>query len=169
MKGQLSIDYYISLIVFVVFVTYLFFQLLRFTPLYLHEINSQRLRSEAYQISELLINDPGEPSNWHEANESDVKRIGLSDHSMNKTNTLSYPKIMSLSIYDCSEPAEYNKIRNWLGTEDEFSLLLINRVDDTTLLNCFPSQVKSGVIRVDVGRIVAIGQNSYGELTLQLW
>jgi hypothetical protein len=65
MKGQFSVEYIVSMTIFIGFVTYIIFSIWRFIPNYLSELRNERIRSEAYQISELLINDPGEPMDWN--------------------------------------------------------------------------------------------------------
>jgi len=64
MKAQISYEYYFSLVLFVIFVLYVVFYVISTVPSYTREIKSQLLMSEAYQISELLVNDPGEPYSW---------------------------------------------------------------------------------------------------------
>jgi hypothetical protein len=64
MKSQLSMEYYISLTIFILFIGYIFFQLILRSPQFIMEVENERLRSESYQISELLVNNPGEPINW---------------------------------------------------------------------------------------------------------
>ena len=78
MKAQISYDFYFSLVVFVLFISFLFFRLITFLPFYSDEISIQRLRSEAYQISEILINDAGHPGNWH-TDMPNAKRLCLAD------------------------------------------------------------------------------------------
>ena len=56
MKGQISIDYYVSLIIFIFFVVYFLFQITNLVPVFIGQMEEQRMRSETYQISELLIN-----------------------------------------------------------------------------------------------------------------
>ena len=65
MKAQISfVEYIVSFSIFSVFVAYLFFRLLSYMPAYLNELRGEKLRSEAYQLSEFLINDLGEPLSW---------------------------------------------------------------------------------------------------------
>jgi len=64
MKAQASFEYYFSLVLFVMFATYIVFQTISVTSVYRREIRNRLLKTEAYQISELLVNDLGEPINW---------------------------------------------------------------------------------------------------------
>ena len=165
MKAQLSFEFYFAIIVFVIFVTSLFFKLITFFPLYSYEITSQRVRSEAYQISELLANNIGYPGNWY-TDVSNVKLLGLSDETTNKTNLLSAAKITALNNL-CQ--TDYNKVLSLLDINDGFSLLLVNRNVDPTqvLITCLPAEVASRS-RADVRRIVAFS-STFGELTVQVW
>jgi|GEM_PF-1696293 hypothetical protein len=64
MKAQASFEYYFSLVLFIMFATYIVFQTISITSVYRREIRNRLLKTEAYQISELLVNDLGEPINW---------------------------------------------------------------------------------------------------------
>lgn len=165
MKGQFGIDFYVALILFVVFVTYLFFQLLQSFPAYTSAVNLQILKSEAFQISEILANDPGQPLNWDEIAENSIERVGLSDHTVNKTNLLSVNKITNFQTKCVSD---YEDIRRWLATDYQLSILLINIEDGTTLVNCFPPQTITRGERVEMTRIVGLDSGSYGNLTVGL-
>ncbi len=166
MKAQLSFEYYISLIIFIVFVTYLFFQLLNYAPNYFNEVKLQRLRSEAYQISELLVNDAGYPDTW---DSGDAKRLGLLDQSQNKINFLSWNKITKFNDM-CK--SSYISIRNLLGAEDNLKILLVDKNTQSSLIDCSAPD-NPGRNRADIRRTVAyrnsFGGLSFGELTVQAW
>lgn len=165
MKSQFSIDFYVAIIVFVLFSTYILFQVISFTPSYIREINNQRLKSEAFQISELLINDPGEPLNWEDLDENQIKRIGFSNHIVNYTNYLSLRKIQRIGI--CDE-IKYEKVKKWLAIKESFSLLLKNLKSNEILISCFPAQ-KIPKELIVISRIVYLDSGDYGVLTLELW
>jgi hypothetical protein len=168
MKGQFTIDTYIILVLFVFFTTYLFFQVLGISPTYLSEMRYQRLQSEVYQVSELLLNDPGEPIDWH-TNPGAAKRIGLSDQTQNKTNLLSLEKVIALANL-CTN---YQDVANKLGITDyQFIISVVNltAVPAQLPVICAPSGITvSKASVVSITRTVALGQNSYGQLTLQMW
>ncbi len=65
MKGQFSVEYIIAITLFVSFVFYIFFNMLKYLPAYSGAVSAEFVRSEAYQISELLLNDQGEPTVWY--------------------------------------------------------------------------------------------------------
>ncbi|MEM7825075.1 MAG: hypothetical protein QXO27_03840 [Candidatus Aenigmatarchaeota archaeon] len=161
MKGQLSIEYYISLILFVFFIVYLSFQIVKITPTYIRELKNENLRIEAYQLSELLINDPGEPINWD--SQPQVKRIGLSSNE-NKTNLLSGNKIAAMKT-KCS--TNYEDVRRLIGTEYYFSLFLTNETLRQTI--CQPTNFPVRETNTTITRVVAIDDNSIGNLSLFVW
>jgi hypothetical protein len=164
MKGQFGMEQLISLSIFIAFVAYFFFQFLSLRPTYLNEVKNERLRSEAYQISELLVNDPGYPVNWN-ANPSLTQRAGLSDETANKTNLLSLAKI---SAFDSQCASDYYKVKKWIGAENDFSIFLTDKSTGALKIGCYNKAIVSQGINVTVRRIVAFGP-SYGELILQMW
>ena len=138
---------------------------MRISPQFITEVKNERLRSEAYQISELLINDAGQPINWNSP--PPVKRVGLSDNS-NKTNLLSQGKIAAFNT-SCS--SDYDNIRKLIGigTEYYFSLNLTDSNSGQTLIDCNPPLAVIKTAKVTITRITALNQTTFGELTLQLW
>jgi len=174
MKAQLSFEYYFALIIFVMFVSSLFLKLITFFPFYSAEIENQRLRSEAYQISELLINDVGYPGNWYEVYESElekVKRLGLSDGGKNKTNLISMDKATAFNdLCQSSLPLGYDKVLELLDVKDGFWVLLTNdKVDSPEILiGCSPNEFSSK-IRTNITRIIAFDDGSFGQLRVSVW
>lgn len=168
-KAQLSFDFYFALVVFVVFISSVFFKLITFFPFYSSEITNQIIRSEAYQISEILINDVGYPGNWYDGDKvsiTDIKRLGLSDEIKNKTNILSTSKITAFDTLCKTEG--HDKILELLDIKDGFWVLL-KRIDPPgVLIEC--SQEESVTkARADITRIVAFDDGSFGELRLSVW
>ena len=162
MKAQLSIEYYVSLIIFILFVSYLFFQLITLSPQFNRELENERLRSESYQISELLVNDPGEPIDWPIKT---VKRLGLSSN-LNKTNLLSEAKI---SAFQLKCDSDYEDVKKLIGTEYYFSINLTNIDSNEKLIECGPPIPVIKQMKVSMTRIVALDSNNVCNLTLQLW
>jgi len=171
MKAQISfVEYLVAFSVFVTFVAYIFFRLVNFMPIYREEIKDELIRSETYQISELLINDPGDPVNWNSligVSENQIKRIGLSDSSKSKTNFLSVDKINALRA-KCPVGGYGNELKNWIDTEYQFSLILTDKTGGVPPLDCHPPQVISKRIKASIRRVVAF-DSGYGELVLQVW
>jgi len=165
MKAQISfVEYLTSMLVFIGFVTFISIQVSSFIPNYLSEVRKERMRSEAFQLSELLINDPGEPINWISTNFDNVKRLGLSDEKENKTNFLSESKIIAFNS-NCS--ANYEKIKEKLGTDYDFSVYLFDSKGQPKI-ECSPNTIAFRGINITITRMVAFG-NDFGELILEVW
>ena len=137
-------------------------------PIFVDDVRKDATRSETFQISELLINDPGEPVNW---NLSNVKRVGLQNQNQNKQNLIDKAKIDIL--YDCS--TQYQEFQRKIGTTREFSLIIfdINSVNGqrTLLYSCFPPQITKTTVNATVKRVTAYtdgGQTKLAELIVQV-
>jgi len=61
LKGQLTIQYLASFIFFLGLVIYIYFSYSANLPAFVEEVRKEDVRSKAFQLSEILINDPG---NW---------------------------------------------------------------------------------------------------------
>jgi len=120
-KGQLSADFYIALIVFLGFLAYITFQLFQIAPASSANLKEETIRIEAYQLSELLINDGGHPNDWETKPLTDIKRIGLSDATKNVANYLSSLKVDRFKAI-C---ADFNDIKNLLDIDDSESITFI--------------------------------------------
>jgi len=169
MKGQISfVEYLVAMTIFITFSVYFFYYLMSFLPNYLNQLESERIRSEAYQISEMLINDPGEPTNWY-LNPNNAKRIGFSDENFNQTNLLSLDKINAIGIA-CT--IGYKKIKKLIGSDLDFSIILRKKPSNNVLLACVPLSSPTKVTNVTIRRIVSINTPAgleLGELILQVW
>ena len=166
MKGQISfVEYLAALVLFMTSVLYIAFQLVSFVPQYLNQVNNEAVRIDAYQISELLANDPGNPINWYSS--TPIYRMGLSSENANKTNFLSLQKITAFDN-NCKGSGYYNVKRN-ISSRGDFVVLLFNRTANSgkLLINCRPPSVFSPSINTSVRRIVAIDSNDIGELIVQ--
>ena len=164
-KGQVSVEYIVSLILFIVFMSFFFVQLLNQQPIYMRELRTETIRSEAYQISELLINDAGYPINWN-LDPDNAQRVGFSSN-LNKTNLLSMNKINAIGV-NCKD-IWYNNLKNKIGAEDDFSLFIYQQPGNTPLLACYPTQIILRDINITFKRPVAFDDGNYGELVLQMW
>lgn len=166
MKGEISVlEFVISLSVFIGVVAYVFFLLLKYYPIYLSEVENERKWLEAYQISEILVNDPGEPKNWESLSLNEIKRFGLSEISENRTNLISLSKVSKLREY-CND---YETVKKKLDSNFYFSLFLVNLNDKSVLLECLPPKVVVTPSNISVRRILAFSTGGYGELTVQVW
>jgi hypothetical protein len=145
---------------------------MNFYPVYLNEIRNERIRSESYQISEILTNDPGKPLRWY-ADTNDVTRVGLSDETKNKTNVLSLVKINTFDS-ECKKNSYngYYNIKKWLASDYDLSITLIDKTyssEGNVLINCHPpAPTAVRAINTTVRRIVSF-DSGYGELIIQMW
>jgi len=167
MKGQISfVEYLAALTIFIVSVLYIAIQLTGFVPQYLNAVNNEKIRIDTYQISELLVNDPGNPMNWYSS--SPIYRMGLSNESVNVTNYLSLQKIKAFNNY-CNAPGGYSNIKKNISSTQDFSILLFNRTGNSgaILIKCEPPVVYSSLLNIAIRRIVAIDSKDIGELIVQ--
>ena len=136
----------------------------------MEEVEKEATRSRAYQLSELLINDPGEPKNWNQTSSNDeIKRIGLSDETLNRQNLISSKKTGKLdNDFDCLDDGEYNQLREKLGLEDEYFSIIISEIDIENngnripIYTCIPSPSAIRSVNTTITRIIVI--NDTGEL-----
>ena len=153
MKGQLSIQYLVAFVVFIGISTYIYFAYSQNVPSFLDEIRKETYKSEVFQISEMLMNDPGEPLEWSKSN---VQRIGLSDDSKDKQNYISKNKMDILKEYDCLKVSDYEELKNKIGTYENVTIMIfdvnLNDGSRQSLFSCFPphgftTSIKSKVVR----------------------
>jgi hypothetical protein len=172
-RGQINVEYIVTMTLFITMALYFATQVMQRTPIYLRASRTEYLQSEAYQISELLINNMGEPANWEtiwQSAPSSVMRLGLS--SGNKTNLLSVSKVQMLGTACGAAPDYYNNVRQRLGVESndyQISLFVKDIASGVTLLDCMPTQIVSRQGVVTFKRLVALSSGDYGELTIQAW
>lgn len=163
MKAQISfVEYLVAFVIFVIFLGYFSIQILKVVPEYLNRMRGVTIMSETYQISEILVNDPGYPIDWTKDN---VQRLGLSDETKNITNYLSLRKINEIGS-SCTPG--YDKIKASLASDQDFSIILINSSSGNNLIDCHPTTTAVREIKTTVRRIVSF-DSSYGELIIQMW
>ncbi len=159
MKGQ-YFEQYFTLALFIIICSYFFLQVIIATPRYLNEHRFQILNSKAFQISEILLNDPGYPIDW-ENDPINVIRFGLNDQNSNKTNFIKINKAIKFN-QECS--SDYQNIKNKLGVSKEFdfsiSLIFSN---GTQLINCTMPSFKPYKMKETIKRI---GYSKDGFFTL---
>lgn len=162
MKGLLTIEYLISFIAFIILITYIYLSYSANIPTFISEVNKEAVRSDAYQLSEILINDPGEPPNWNQSSSNnDIKRVGLSDQNSNKANLINFNKTEKLkNNFTCSDPDLYKSLQKKLAMDEQFSIIIseINMTNGNRelLYACNPPTPLKTAINITVTRIVAI-------------
>lgn len=157
MKTQVGFEQFAAISIFVSAVLFLIYQLLTYYSTYLTEIKRMFLLSEAYQVSELLVNDVGSPANWYEG---EIKRIGLINETLNKTNVLSLLKVNS-AITICN--SDYQKFKKMLDLKNEINLFVY--LEGNLMANCS----RGADTGIKFSRIVSFDNGSYGELVVWLY
>jgi len=127
MKGQVTIEFIISVSVFIGVVVFLAFNIINsITPLHESAVNEIK-RSQAYQASELLLFDTGEPKNWDKDN---VIRLGLSTGEPYK---ISSEKLQKLNE-TCND---YDKLKNLLSIGNRsYIAIVVSDMDGNIIVNC---------------------------------
>lgn len=167
-KGQLSVDFYVSLIVFLGLMGYIAFQLFEITPVTSTNTQEESIRIEAYQISEILANDVGHPTDWETKSLSEIKRIGLSDSSKSLTNYLSRAKLDRLRTICATDG--YQAVRDKLDVKDEMSITFVEHALPTDVTWVCKSAVPtSKEISFNISRTVSIDGIAFGELIIEVW
>jgi hypothetical protein len=174
-KGQLTMQYLASFIFFIGLIVYVYFAYAENIPNYIQEVEKEDLRSKAYQLSEVLINDNGQPTNWNHLTDNQILRIGLSDETSNKTNLISYEKVIKLDTLCGNTDSEFQKVQKKLAMEKPFIIYVFN-ISQTDgqrklLLDCFPSKFPKNVLNATVKRIVALKSSTsidLAELIVQM-
>jgi hypothetical protein len=132
----------------------------------MEEVEKEDLRSKAYQLSEILVNDPGEPENWDTA--GSIKRIGLNDETYNKNNLISLGKVTALE----SRCGNYDEVKNLLGLDKSFSIIVFNISQSTgdrltpPLCSCVSPDLIKTSINTTVRRITALYNDNNGGIEL---
>jgi len=171
LKGQLTIQYLASFIFFIGLIIYIYFAYSANLPAFVEEVRKEDVRSKAFQLSEILLNDPGEPKNWNQSTTySELKRIGFADHDSNKNNLILKSKIDAFKTRwggSCGAPSKFKEIQEKLGLNQLFSILIFNITEDGNrqlLLDCVPSNFPKTSINATVKRITAL--NNSGKIEL---
>jgi hypothetical protein len=160
-KAQIGFEQVFSLLLFVFSITYLIYQLLSYYPSYIGEMRRESIFSEAYQISEILVNDYGDPTNWYSLPLDQIKRIGLLNESIGKSNVLSLIKISKANEI-CN--LNYQKFKQLLDLKNDISFVVyLNNNVVASCVHPFGERV------VKVNKIVAFDNGSYGELVIWLY
>lgn len=160
-KGLFNVEYLTVLILFIIFSTYFTFRMMEQKPTYIAEVQREIFRAESYRLSEMLVDDAGEPANWRAL--AGTKRIGLSDESKNVTNLVSEAKLLAMEQM-CG--ADYAAVKGLVGGQHDFSLVRIgsNGVPETV---CWPGA--TGDMKASITRFVAFSTGDYGKIVLQMW
>jgi len=120
MKAQLSIDFVLSLVIFIGVVAYVLLQTLAYQYDFLKEIKKQKLYAKAYALSEGLL------SRWM-------------DEKYNLTNLVSLVKIKN-DEQACN--SNYPNFKNSIGIDVDFGFYVFNSSNDL-IASCSSASKKS--------------------------
>ncbi len=169
LKGQLTIQYLASFIFFIGLIVYIYFAYSTNLPLFVEEVRKEDVRSKAFQLSEILLNDPGHPKDWwNEPNPDNIIRTGLSDEFSNEPNLISINKVNRLSSL-CS--SDFDDVQQKLALSKPFSIYVFN-ISQTTgergtpLIGCISPDFPKTSINATIKRITALNNTETGELEL---
>ncbi|MEM5801697.1 MAG: hypothetical protein QW350_00475 [Candidatus Aenigmatarchaeota archaeon] len=159
MNGQISIEYMISFSIFLGIVTYIYLQYIGNITPFTEDVLKEEKRAEAYQIADILINDPGEPINWDTLT---PKRVGLANESTNMTNWIKLSKINAL-------PCD---LLDKIFIQKPFNIMIFE-VDPNTgarsiLKTCISSNLRVDQINVTVTRYAIFDNGRIAELVVQV-
>jgi len=160
-KSQIGFEQVFSLFLFVFSVTSLIYQLLSYYPIYISEMKRESILSESYQISEILVNDYGEPSDWYSRPLNQIKRIGFLNESISKSSVLSFNKILKASDI-CN--SNYQQFKQFLDLKHDISFIVY--LNNNIVASCVRPIGERGA---KINRIVSFDNGSYGELVIWLY
>ncbi|MBI2005343.1 MAG: hypothetical protein HYS80_01115 [Candidatus Aenigmarchaeota archaeon] len=168
-KAQLSADFYVALLVFLGFLAYITFQLFQIAPASSSDVREESIRIEAYQISELLVNDIGHPLDWEAKSLAEIQRIGLSDSAKNITNYLLRAKVDQLKNI-CETPTGYQDVKNILDIQDEMSITFIEHALPSDIIWACTSPTPTNKENAfNISRTVSIGDTAFAEVIVEVW
>ena len=165
MKGQFTWDYIVSIAAFIAIVAYLSLQMINKAPSTLDTIRAEYLRSEAYQISEQLINNPGYPQDWET-----LQLSSLTDLVWQETNVLdTQASINSIAIGDVDGDSKNDIVA--VTNAEVLQLKQINNKWTSALIGNVPGgkTVAIGNVMLDSGNEIVVGALQTGSPNLVLY
>jgi len=172
LKGQLTIQYLASFIFFIGLIIYIYFAYSANLPAFVEEVKKEDTRSKAFQLSEILLNDPGDPKDWWKltgVNIQLINRTGLSDENSDKPNIISFNKIVRLSSSDLCNPTSFI-IAQKLSLYRPFSITVFN-ISQTDgqrnlITQCISPIFPKTSINATIKRITVLNNTETGKLEL---
>ncbi|MBI2971224.1 MAG: hypothetical protein HYY37_02270 [Candidatus Aenigmarchaeota archaeon] len=132
MKGVVDIEFVISVLVFLVTISFTVITIGRQFPSLEERALTDDIKSKSYQLAELLIFDEGEPKNWETKPLGEVRRIGLSS---GQHYILDIDKITSLQAI-CN--GDYAAFKSILGLSEDVSIYITDSGENSAVLTCPP-------------------------------
>lgn len=170
LKGQLTIQYLASFIFFVGLIIYIYFAYSANLPAFVEEVKKEDTRSKAFQLSEILLNDIGDPADWWDnakyPTPNFINRAGLSDENSNKTNFISINKVKRLETLCKPSFILHTK----LAFYRPFSIYVFN-ISQTTgernmIIDCISPIFPKTAVNATIKRITVLNNTETGELEL---
>jgi hypothetical protein len=132
LKGVVNVEFILALLVFVTTLVFITTATLSSIPNIHEQAISEKLKTNIYSVSEIIMFDKGYPENW---DSTTVQKIGLSS---GQPYILSIDKINNLSEL-CRN--DYQKMLSALNLENYNIIINITRDDGTNILYCKPRAV----------------------------
>lgn len=172
-KGVFNIEYFVVMTIFLMFSLYFAIRLVQMYPRYLRSIKEEILRSDSYRLSEILINNDGEPGNWTLYGFDDWKRFGLSNETSIMPNYLSLTKIVLFND-SCKDGVVvsdgYGFVKEKVGANHDFTITInasaVSGVEPV-FMRCDGSMPTTGTVAV-IRRIIAVDNGQLGVVTVEM-
>jgi hypothetical protein len=173
LKGQLTVQYLASFIFFIGLIIYIYFAFSANLPAFVEEVGKEDTRSKAFQLSEILLNDPGDPADWWNDTKyptlNDINRIGLSDENSNKNNLISILKVKELKSL-CPPSGDFKNIQQKLAFNKSFSIHIFNVSQSSgqrnLIMDCVDPDLPKTSINATIRRITVLNNTDTGNLEL---
>lgn len=135
MKGILDIEFAVSLFVFLVVLSFVTISIVGTIPLLREQALTDDIRSKAWQLSELLVFDTGEPSSW---TIETVRRIGLSNGTRYGIDSTKITRLRTL----CDGRDGYLRVKELL-TVSVRNDIMITITEGGASFRCAPPAISS--------------------------
>ncbi len=180
MKGQFTIEFIVSTMLFVAIIVYIMTTVSGSVPLFKSQHRINELKSIAYQISEVMVFSKG---SW-DADPLKPVSIGLSAdyYTMNSTRmqyfnmscSNSYSNILKSLNFDVEEKREFQKYESWVLFKKK--CVGISMRNSTGFITCYPPKGSDCDERLlqntTIGEITRYATDSYGNffnITVTVW
>jgi hypothetical protein len=77
MRGQMRIEFIVSLVLFVLIIVYIVSQTNSLFSSLLTDSRIDNLKAKSFNVMKVLVEDVGNPQDWQTVSDSSIKRIGL--------------------------------------------------------------------------------------------
>jgi hypothetical protein len=170
LKGQLTVQYLASFIFFIGLIIYIYFAFSANLPAFVEEVGKEDTRSKAFQLSEILLNDPGDPKDWWNEPLSSINRTGLSDENSNKNNLISKHKVDRLGELCNSPSGNFKNVTQKLAFNKSFSIHIFNVSQSSgqrnLIMSCVDPDLPKTSINATIRRITVLNNTDTGNLEL---